>query len=57
MVWWAESDSQAARNKRGKAGEILSIKPLVIATLDGALELTRTEWRGDVPSLAIGQII
>jgi methionyl-tRNA formyltransferase len=57
MVWWAESDSQAARNKRGKAGEILSIKPLVVATLDGALELTQTEWRGDVPSLAIGQII
>ena len=27
-------------------GEILSVTPLVVATADGALELTKTEWRG-----------
>ena len=46
MVWWAEQDSSAARSRKGKPGEILSVAPLVVATGDGALELTRTEWRG-----------
>jgi methionyl-tRNA formyltransferase len=34
------------------------VKPLVVATADGALELTRTEWRG-APSgeLHVGQIL
>jgi methionyl-tRNA formyltransferase len=56
MVWWAE-DARAARGElRPAPGEILSLSPLVVATGDGALELTRTEWRGDrVPSLAVGQ--
>jgi methionyl-tRNA formyltransferase len=58
MVWWAETDSPAARNKRGRMGEILSVSPLVVATGDGALELTRTEWRGErLPVLQAGQIL
>lgn len=55
LVWWAESDSAAARGGRGAAGEILSLCPLVVATADGAIELTRTEWRGGPPELRIGQ--
>jgi methionyl-tRNA formyltransferase len=56
MVWWAESDTPAARSRRGAPGEILSVSPLVVATGDGALELTRTEWRGGaVPGLAVGR--
>ncbi len=45
MVWWA----QPAPNHSGHPGEILSLNPLVVATGDGALLLTRAEWRG-VPS-------
>ena len=56
MVWWAETDSPATLGHRGAPGEILSLSPLVIATGDGALELTRTEWRAaPVPVLSIGQ--
>lgn len=43
MVWWAEP----APGQSGKPGEILSLDPLVVATGDGALLLTRTEWRGN----------
>lgn len=58
MVWWAEADSPAARGKRGQPGEILSIAPLVIATGDGALELTKTEWRqAAAPTLQVGQLL
>lgn len=59
MFWWAEPDSPAAHGRRGQPGEVLSVTPLVIATGDGALEFTRTEWRGDSPSptLSVGQII
>lgn len=46
MVWWAEPDTPAARGRRGAPGEVLSIAPLVVATGDGALEITRSEWRG-----------
>ena len=56
MVWWAEVDSPATRGRRGKPGEILSLVPLVVATGDGALELTRTEWKGAQQSLTLGQI-
>jgi methionyl-tRNA formyltransferase len=38
-------------------GEVLSVSPLVIATGDGALECTRTEWRGPAPALQSGQIL
>lgn len=55
MLWWAEPDSPAARNRRGRPGEILCIAPLVIATGDGALEFTRTEWRGPPVLLQPGQ--
>ena len=58
MVWWAEPDSPAARGRRGEPGEVLSLDPLIVATGDGALELTKVEWRG-VPRVfpAVGQMI
>ena len=57
MVWWAEADSPAARGRHGRPGEVLSVNPLVVATGDGALELTRTEWRGATPpELRTGQV-
>jgi methionyl-tRNA formyltransferase len=58
MVWWAEPDSAATVGRRGAAGEVLSVSPLVVATADGALELTRTEWRGaPAAELRVGQIM
>jgi methionyl-tRNA formyltransferase len=58
MVWWAETDSPAVRGRRGAPGEILSLAPLVVATGDGALELTRIEWRGaPPPELRIGGVL
>ncbi len=58
MVWWAEPGSPATRGLRGRPGEILSLTPFVIATGDGALELTKTEWRGaPAPSLLVGQVL
>ncbi|HVU16146.1 MAG TPA: formyltransferase [Candidatus Didemnitutus sp.] len=54
MVWWAEIRTAV---RPGRPGEILSVSPLVVATGDGALELTKTEWRGPVPALEIGQIL
>jgi len=58
MVWWAETDSAAARDRHGAPGEILSLAPLVVATADGAMELTRTEWRNaPAPELHRGQIL
>jgi methionyl-tRNA formyltransferase len=58
MVWWAEVNSPAARGGRGAPGEILSIDPLVIATGDGAIELTRVEWRGTpTQALRVGQVL
>jgi methionyl-tRNA formyltransferase len=57
-VWWAEPDSPAARGRRGAPGEILSLAPLVVATVDGALELTKTEWRPTpAPTLKLGQVL
>ena len=51
MVWWAEMDTPAAHAMAGRsaaagAGAVLSLVPLVVATGDGAIELTKTEWRG-----------
>ena len=58
MVWWAETDTPATRGKRGAPGEILSVTPLVVATADGAVELTKTEWRNTFgPALQVGQIL
>jgi len=57
MVWWAEPDTAATRGRRGAPGEVLGVAPLVVATGDGALELTRIEWRGGaMPSLRVGQV-
>ena len=55
MIWWAESVGAARPGAR--PGEILSLAPFVVATGDGALELTRTEWRGEPPALAVGQVL
>jgi len=54
MVWWGEPDSPAVRGLRGKPGTV-STMPLIVATGDGALELTKTEWRnGPAPQLHVG---
>lgn len=55
MVWWAEPDSPAVKGRRGRPGEVLCADPLVVATGDGALELTRTEWRGAPVELKPGE--
>ena len=56
MVWWAEPDSPVMNGRMGKPGEVLSVTPLIVATADGALELTRTEWRGGQSAeLRVGQ--
>jgi methionyl-tRNA formyltransferase len=58
MIWWAEPDSAAVQGRRGLPGEIVSVNPLIVATADGALELTRTEWRGAPGAeLLVGQIL
>jgi methionyl-tRNA formyltransferase len=58
MVWWAEPDSPAARGAKGRPGEVVSVSPLVVATGNGALELTRTEWRGSpAPGIRAGQLL
>jgi methionyl-tRNA formyltransferase len=50
--------SASPTRKRPVPGEILSIVPLVVATGAGALELTKTEWRGGpAPALQVGQIL
>ena len=55
MVWWAEPDSPATKGRRGAPGEVISVAPLVVATADGALELTKTEWRSaPAPILRVG---
>jgi len=58
MVWWAEPDSPAARGRSGRPGEVLSVSPIVVAAGSGALELVKTEWRGDLQEpLAVGQML
>ncbi|HZZ18688.1 MAG TPA: formyltransferase [Opitutaceae bacterium] len=57
MVWWGETESAAARSGRGSPGAILSVSPLVVATGDGAIELTKFEWRGGPSVLAAGQVL
>ena len=58
MVWWVETDSPPTRGRRGAPGEVLSVAPLVVATADGALELTKTEWRGgEAAELRVGQVV
>ena len=56
MIWWAEPDTPATRGRGGAPGEILCLSPWVVATGDGAIELTRTEWRvAPAPVLCVGQ--
>lgn len=57
MVWWAEPDSPATHGLRGAPGEILSVAPLIVATADGALEFTHTEWRGASSDLRTGRVL
>jgi len=61
MVWWAEPDTPMTRAlyaESNRPGEILSVAPLVVAASDGALELTKIEWRGaPAPELHIGQTL
>jgi len=57
MIWWAELDSPATHGRTGRPGEVLSVSPLLVATGDGALELTRTEWRGPALTLSPGQML
>jgi methionyl-tRNA formyltransferase len=57
MVWWGETESAAARAGRGAPGEVLSTSPLVIATGDGAIEVTKFEWRGGPSVLVAGQVV
>jgi methionyl-tRNA formyltransferase len=58
MVWWAEHESPAALGRSGRPGEVLLVSPLVVATGDGALEVTRMEWRGaPAPALQPGRIL
>jgi methionyl-tRNA formyltransferase len=54
MVWWAEPVVLPGR-QNGQPGEILSLVPLVVATADGALMLTKTEWRGPPADLRVGE--
>ena len=57
MVWWAEPESPAAAGRHGEPGEVLSVSPLVVATGDGALEITKSEWRGPPVDLKAGTIL
>jgi methionyl-tRNA formyltransferase len=65
MVWWAETESPATEKRRGQPGQILSLDPLLIATANGALEITDFEWVSAAnpkesippPALALGQIL
>ena len=55
MVWWCEIVPTSS-SPSIVPGQILSLAPLTVATGDGAVELTRIEWRGSPPSpLAVGQ--
>lgn len=54
MIWWGEP----APGRAGAVpGEILSADPLVIATGDGALAVSRWECRGPALSLQPGQVL
>jgi len=70
MIWWAEPtnrlggarppgalDLRPRSPSLNQPGALVSITPLIVATGDGLLELTKTEWRGPVPELAAGQLL
>jgi len=59
LVWWGEQATAS-----GRPGEVLSVKPLVVAAGAGALELVRVQWEGEAEmageaaeGLACGQIL
>lgn len=55
MVWWAEPAPRPPGTAEAAPGTVLAADPLLVATGDGALLLTRTEWRGaPVPAPAAG---
>ncbi|MDX2186914.1 MAG: formyltransferase [Opitutaceae bacterium] len=51
MVWWAEVRPEPPV---ATPGTILSTAPLLVATADGALELTRVSWLTDPAQLSVG---
>ena len=56
MVWWAEPAPRPPGTASAAPGTVLTAEPLLVATGDGALLLTRTEWRGaPAPTLAAGR--
>jgi methionyl-tRNA formyltransferase len=61
MIWWAEPRPRPVPPPAAapvRPGQILSLAPLVVATADAALELTRTEWRGaPAEPLRVGRIL
>ena len=57
MVWWAEPVARPANSAAAQPGEILSLSPLIVASTDGALELSKMEWRGSPPGLHVGHIL
>jgi methionyl-tRNA formyltransferase len=54
MVWWAEPRMTGSRQA---PGTVLSCEPLLVATGDGALELTQTSWTEGTGALQVGQIL
>ena len=57
MVWWAEPNSASVAGRSGEPGQVLSVSPLVVATGDGAIEITKFEWRGPLPELTVGTVL
>jgi methionyl-tRNA formyltransferase len=54
MVW----QTRALDGPWGMPGEILSLEPFIVATGEGALQLLRTEWRGQAdPGLIVGDTL
>lgn len=55
MVWWCEVE--VPTGGMGKAGELLSVEPPVVATGDGAVRLTKVEWVGECGELKKGMML
>jgi methionyl-tRNA formyltransferase len=59
MVWWAEPVSIATQGRHGQPGLGLCLDPFVIATGDGAIELTRIDWLNahGAPAIQVGGML